>query len=251
MPDPVYAATRRAWEGIWRGSDAAREHETGEYARARATRALYVPLLPLDGVVVEAGCGVGTELLALERLGRRVHGIDYAPSALGILRRVSRRASLAGADVHGLPFRSGSLAAYLSFGVLEHFAFGPLPALVEAARALRPGGVLVVTVPAPSLVWRAVRLKRAVLGGQGPAYFETAYGVGQLRDAAAAAGFEDIRAWPIDHSFTFWGCGRAFRGAGHYETSALADMLGRFAAKIAPRAMAFATLLTARKGAGR
>jgi SAM-dependent methyltransferase len=248
--DPVYEATHRAWNGIWRDCDAAREHETAEYARARANRTRYFSLLPEDGVLVEAGCGVGTELLALERLGRRAHGIDYAPSALGKLRRISPRASLASADIHRLPLRSGSLAAYLSFGVLEHFAFGPVPALLEAARALRPGGVLVLTVPAPNLIWRAVRLKRAVFGGREPAYFETAYGVGQISDAAASAGFEDIHAHPIDHGFTLWGCGRPFRGAGHYETSPLADMLGGVAARIAPRAMAFATLLTARKGVG-
>ena len=248
--DPTYDATRRAWDRIWQDSDAAREHETGQYARARANRARYFPLLPDDGVVVEAGCGVGTELLALEMLGRRAHGIDYAPSALGKLRQINRRTSVAGADVHRLPFRPGSLAAYLSFGVLEHFRFGPVPALVEAARALRPGGLLVLTVPAPSLVFRAVRLKRAVFGGREPEYFETAYNIRQLRDAAASAGFEDIRGHPIDHNFTLWGCGKPFRGAGLYETSLLADMLGRIAAIVAPHAMAFATLVTGRKGAG-
>jgi len=248
-PDAVYEATRHGWDRIWRASDVALEHETGAYARARATRARYAGLLP-EGAIVEAGCGVGTELVAFESLGRRLHGLDYAPSALGALRRARPRASLTAGDVHRLPFRSGSLAGYLSFGVLEHFPFGPLPALEEAARALRPGGLLVATVPAPNPVWRAARLKRVLFGGAPPPYFETTYSARALARFAARAGFVEIETQPIDHAFALWGLGRPFRGARPYETSRLADMLGRAARAVAPRATAFATLLTGRKGGG-
>ena len=251
MPGASYDATRRAWDGIWRDSDLASEHATGGYDRARAIRARYLPLLPADGPVLEAGCGVGTEMVALAAAGRRVIGVDYALSALGRFRALAPGAQLAGADVHRLPCRDGAFAAYLSFGVLEHFESGPAPALGEAFRVLRAGGLLILTVPAPSLVWRAVRCKRRRLGGVPAAgYYETTYRLDEIGAAVAAAGFVAVRAEPIDHAFTLWGCGGPFRGAGHYVTSPLALALGRLAALIAPRAMAFATMVTAHKPGG-
>ena len=251
MSHPNPEATRRAWDGIWQASDLAREHATGLYPRARAIRDRYLPLLPDAGWVLEAGCGVGTELVILKGMGHRVVGIDYSLPALASLRTADDRARLAGGDVHRLPFADARLAAYLSFGVLEHFEWGPLPALREGYRVLRPGGLLVVTVPAPNLVWRAARLKRRWLRGDpAAAYYETTYRVAEIRDAVVTAGFVDCRAEPIDHGFTLWGMGGPFRGAGHYVTSPFAERLGRIASSVTPRAMAFATMVTARRPGG-
>ncbi len=251
MRDATDDATRRAWDGIWRECDLAREHATGQYDRARAIRGRYLRLLPAGGCVLEAGCGVGTELVALAALGRRAVGVDYSLPALGKLRASERQMPLAGADVHRLPFADGTFSAYLSFGVLEHFECGPAPALREALRVLRPGGALVVTVPAPNLVWRAVRCRRRWFGGAaGAAYYETTYRLGEIREVVGSQGFVDIRAEPIDHSFTLWGCGGPFRSAGHYVTSPLAEAVGRITALIAPQAMAFATMVTARRPGG-
>lgn len=248
MRDADYGSTRQAWDRIWHASDLALEQATGEYSRSRAVRERYVGLLPDGGVVLEAGCGVGTEIAALGRLDRCAVGVDYALSALALLRTNDPSARLSGADVHRLPFGDRSLAAYLSFGVLEHFAFGPGPALAEAFRALGPRGLLVVTVPAPNLVWRAVRLRRALRGApDGSKYYEHALSLKAIRNAVSSAGFVDVLAAPIDHAFTLWGVGGPFRGAGHYETSALAERLGPVMARLAPRAMAFATLVTARR----
>lgn len=250
MPEATSDTTRRAWEDIWRASDLACEHATGGYARASAIRARYLPLLS-GGLTLEAGCGVGTELVALAASGRRVIGVDYALPGLAALHTAQPYQHVAAADVHRLPFGDGSFTAYLSFGVLEHFEHGPLPALREALRVLRPGGVLVATVPAPSLAWRAVRLRRRWLGGAPAAgYYETTYRLDEIRAAVGAVGFTAVTAAPIDHAFTLWGLGWPFRGAGHYVTSSLAEALGRVAALLAPRALAFATMVTARKAGG-
>lgn len=249
-PDGTAAATRRAWDRIWSASDLALEHATGEYERARVLRDLYLPRLPSDGVVLEAGCGVGTEMAALARRGVRTTGLDYSLPALAMLRRADPRAAVAAAQVERLPLADATVAAYLSFGVLEHFEGGPGPALAEAFRVLRPGGVLVATVPAPSLVWRAVRITRRWRRGPGAGYYETTYRPGELCALAAAAGFCEVRAVPVDHGFTLWGLGGPFRAPGHYVTSRLAEALGRAAARVAPRAMAFATMVTASKPEG-
>jgi SAM-dependent methyltransferase len=167
--------------------------------------------------------------------------------ALEALRQHDPAARVAAADVHALPFRTGAFEAVLSFGVLEHFEHGMAPALAEAFRVLAPGGTLVVTVPVPNVVWRAVRWRRvlAATAADRARYFETAYKASTLADAIVRAGFDLRLVEPVGHSFTLWGLGRPFRGRGHYETSRLAEFLGRAARRVAPSALAFATLVVA------
>lgn len=50
-------------------------------------------------------------------------------------------------DVRRMPFPDRTFGAVVSIGVLEHEERGPLPALREHRRVLRPDGLLLVTVP--------------------------------------------------------------------------------------------------------
>jgi SAM-dependent methyltransferase len=52
-----------------------------------------------------------------------------------------------------LPIRSHSVDAVLSLGVVEHDESGPQVALAETRRILKPGGLLVLSVPYDNL-WR-------------------------------------------------------------------------------------------------
>lgn len=103
--------------------------------------------LPQEGVVLEAGCGTGLWVRRLREHGYNCIGLDFAISSLASSKAVCNALPLIGGDVLNLPFADGSLAAYLSFGVVEHFEGGPGPALREAARVLRPGGVALISVP--------------------------------------------------------------------------------------------------------
>jgi SAM-dependent methyltransferase len=248
-PGGTDEVTRRAWGRVWREeADLARELATLEYPRARRTRALYLPHLPRGERVLEAGCGLGIEVIHLGRLGYRMVGVDYVEDALRRVRpHVAGHALVAG-DVRRLPVRDASFGAYLSFGVLEHFEHGPEPALREANRVLRDGATLVLTVPYPGLVWRLARLKGWVKGGRGPDHgYETAYGLGRLEAALRRTGFAVLERHPIGHDFALWGCGRPFRGPGYYETSRLAERLGGALARLLPWPTCFASLVIGRK----
>ena len=97
--------------------------------------------------ILDAGCGSGGMTRFLARRGR-VTGIDLAPEALGYARRRGLT-SLARASVGQLPFRSASFDVVTSFDVLYHLNVDDdLMALAELHRVLRPGGVLLIRLPA-------------------------------------------------------------------------------------------------------
>lgn len=247
---PRYESTRQAWEAIWQGASVEVELETMHYRRARQTVALYAAYLPKDGLILEAGSGLSAALITLRRLGfTRVIGLDYAPNALHVSRGYDPTLPLTAGDVHALPFAGESLDAYLSFGVLEHFEHGMMPALAEAYRVLKPGGVLVLTIPYPNVIHRLVRWRRR---GQpsalnDDAFYESTYTRRALCANVTAAGFTLVRVAPTSHAFTLWTASRLFRAPGYYRTNALAEVLGDLLCLILPWTFNYSTLVIARK----
>jgi SAM-dependent methyltransferase len=103
--------------------------------------------------LLDAGCGTGFNLLALSRLGRAV-GIDLAPEAIASCR--DRGVRVVRASLLALPFESSSFDAVTSLDVLYHaWVTDDRAAVAEMARVLRPGGVLLVRVPALRALWGA------------------------------------------------------------------------------------------------
>lgn len=90
--------------------------------------------------------------IALRKRMRRLSGSEFVPEwrqRWRLTARLWRQGCLDFIhyqDVTALSFRSGSVDAVVSFDVLEHVPDYPR-ALREFARVLRPGGVLVMTVP--------------------------------------------------------------------------------------------------------
>jgi SAM-dependent methyltransferase len=252
LTSDTYRATRSAWGRIWsQEADLRRELETLDYPRSQEVAGLYLPHVPTDGPVLEAGCGFGVELVRLRRRGIDAIGIDYVGSPLRKLKESDSGHPVAEADVHRIPFKSGAFSAYLSFGVVEHFSFGPAPALLEAHRVLRDGGALVLTVPAPNVIRRLADRTarwRTPSATAPPGYFERTFGPKELIGHVERAGFDVIDVHPVGHGFTLWGLGSPFRSTGYYRASGLAVRLAPLVRRILPWAMAFATLIIAMKG---
>ena len=95
--------------------------------------------------ILDLGCGTGSTLFELGEKGSAV-GLDRSETALRFCR--SRGLSrLVRSKAGELPIRSESFDAVLALDLFEHLGDDG-PAAREAFRVLRPGGCLIVSVPA-------------------------------------------------------------------------------------------------------
>jgi SAM-dependent methyltransferase len=99
--------------------------------------------------ILDLGCGTGGVLAHLGRFGLAC-GIDPSPEAVGYCHERGLPVAL-GSGLE-LPFRDGSFAAVLALDVIEHVE-DDVGMLREARRVLRPGGIVVITVPALPWLW--------------------------------------------------------------------------------------------------
>lgn len=101
--------------------------------------------------VLDAGCGGGATMESLRRYGR-VRGMEYSGEAVAYNRERGR--DVVRGSIEALPFDDGSFDLALALDVIEHVP-DDLRALEELFRVLRPGGSLLVTVPALAMLWSA------------------------------------------------------------------------------------------------
>jgi SAM-dependent methyltransferase len=249
--DDLYERTRQSWEDIWQQeSSIADELQTLDEPHSREQFDVFTQYLSKDGVILEAGSGLGAALIRLREQGFNIVGLDYAENALRACHHYDPTLKLTVGDVHALPYADNALQGYLSFGVFEHFSHGMLPALRETYRVLAPGGILVMTIPYPNIVHLAVRWKRQLLGQSvlnDDDFYESTYTRRALEDNLRQAGFEILVTQPTAHSYTLWTIGGPFRATGYYHTSSLARNLGALLRRVLPWAFNFTTMMIARK----
>lgn len=128
------------------------ELDSPRVLRARAARSQFARLLdeqlPLEGAVLDAGCGTGqlTNFLALSR--RTVVGLDFCLASLRLAAGFAGHYAIADAhfvqgDLLHPPLRTGAFASVVSLGALHHTA-DPGRAFTALTDVLAPGGHLVL-----------------------------------------------------------------------------------------------------------
>jgi len=136
--------------------------------------------------ILDAGCGTGATLAFLRTRGYEAIGIELAAKALRLAaERPAVRGRLCGASVDLLPVASTSFDAAVCLDVLyllsdEQEAI----TLAELRRVLKPGGILIVHLPA--FEWLRGEHDQAVAT-------QRRYTATSLRRLLTAAGFEVLR----------------------------------------------------------
>jgi SAM-dependent methyltransferase len=102
------------------------------------------------GPCLDVGCGAGATMVDVGR-ARPTFGVDLSLQALAHARRRGLT-GLVCAEAGSLPFAPGSFASVIALDILEHHGTPEL-LLEEIHRILRPGGLLVVGVPAYQWMW--------------------------------------------------------------------------------------------------
>lgn len=133
--------------GSWAAKYAPQGRLTGRLAQLSCVAGSQVPA---GGRVLDLGCGTGELARHLAASGLRVTGCDISPNMLN----QAAAAESAGAAEwvplqpgwQTLPFASASFDAVVAASVLE-YVDSPATVLGECARVLRPGGVMLCTVP--------------------------------------------------------------------------------------------------------
>jgi ArsR family transcriptional regulator len=160
---------------------AARADAAADYFKANATewdriRSLHVPEAKVEEAVLglvsnrkisdllDIGTGTGRILELLGPSVDRGVGVDLSREMLALARARLESAGLKNcevrhADLYSLPFAANSIDAITCHQVL-HFATDPAAAVAEAARVLRPGGIIVIVDFAPHEV-EALRERHA------------------------------------------------------------------------------------------
>jgi SAM-dependent methyltransferase len=141
--------------------------------------------LPAEPVVLDVGCGDGARTLS--NLPPGSVGIDISRRGLELARETVPDARLAQADMVDLPLAADSVDAVTAYHAVFHVAREDHPAVYrEFARALRPGGTLLMTLPGG----RFETVRRGWMGGR---MFFSAPGRDRTLAQLEDAGFGSVR----------------------------------------------------------
>jgi len=128
--------------------------------------------------ILDVGCGTGANLLMLSKYGD-AEGVDISEDALAFCRERGLDKVKLGAGEE-LPYENGTFDLVTAFDVVEHMD-DDLAGLKEMRRVLRPGGRVLLFVPAFMFLWG---LQDDV------SHHRRRYRMSELRRALEEAGFE-------------------------------------------------------------
>ncbi len=168
--------------------------------------------------VLDYGCGIGkTYRPCLSAKVEKYSGADVSPFAVQTLAASGHAGYLINPDDSSIPVEDGFFDGACSIEVIEHL-MDPLAAARELHRALKPGGVLIATVPNFGYhAWRLMALIRAQVPSEPERPLENRFNGVHIRFFCAStfrrlfldAGFENVRITSFDDS-SVWDVTRAF-----------------------------------------
>ena len=166
--------------------------------------------MPPQGVILEAGCGVGHWVRLLADNGYKAYGIDYSERTIKALQVKWPDLEFTVGDLRDMPYQDGFFDGIMSLGAIEHDEEGPAAALSEMYRCLRPGGSLFCTVPCYNIFrrlglyalkdWarRNRKLRRLKGYNYDSVFWQYLWTPREYSEILAKAGFKDVRLEPLE-----------------------------------------------------
>ncbi len=151
--DTVTASTPEMWAQTFASSTRMNPWRSLRFRRTKEW-ALIRRHVPAGAAVLDAGCGFGEWVCFLGQQGYRAEGLDFSSDLISRLRATYPQLTWQNGDVRHMPYADDAFDAVISWGVIEHDEDGPAEALREFLRVLKPGGVVIVTVPLDSAAQR-------------------------------------------------------------------------------------------------
>jgi SAM-dependent methyltransferase len=185
-------ATPEFWDDRWRA-----EGKPGPVNPRDEVVTVTAGYLPSGARILEGGCGRANKVKAMATAGYRATGVDFAEDSVTQARLNYPDLDIRRGDVRALDFPDGHFDGYWSIGVIEHFWDGYGSILAEAARVLRPRGILFLTAP-----WLSpYRTRKAGSGGypavefhvEPDSFYQFALGRAEVAAQIARHGFELLR----------------------------------------------------------
>lgn len=110
-----------------------------------------IELLPSDRnlAILDAGCGDARFLGLLQDRGyTNLYGIDYSERAIAFARLILPKVQFEIADLSRMPYADNSMDVIFCIETVEHLKPETISGIIaEFKRVLKPGGMLVITVP--------------------------------------------------------------------------------------------------------
>ncbi len=119
-------------------------------ARRELALQFLAPVVPPNALILDVGCGTGKGQESFGKLGS-VFGVDFSQDALMFchargLERIAR------ANAEALPIQSAKFDIVVTLDTVEHIP-DDYKAVSEISRILKPGGVILLNVPAYQWLW--------------------------------------------------------------------------------------------------
>lgn len=135
------------WEEVWESVMGPEYYKPFQNGKLFNFERMFKIHLPKNGLILEAGCGTAQWVVALNELGYNIIGLDYAIEAMRKARQMVGALPLVSGDLTALGISDNVFDAIISIGVVEHRCTGPEVFLYEMRRVLKPGGVMLISVP--------------------------------------------------------------------------------------------------------
>ena len=158
--------------------------------------------------MLDAGCGTGLNLAGLPAGSV---GIDLNPRNLALIRERLPNHPVVEGDIENMPFDDETFGTVVCTEVLEHVPY-PQHAMSEIRRVLRPGGVLIGSVPSRSLIWR-LRFLSSTCPGDEP--FHNEYTPAEVRTMLQPFEVQKIWLSPLHFNVMFVARRPGSAGASH------------------------------------